>query len=84
MTAVQERHREVQSIMRDFRGNSDLRRRIRHCCRMACVTVFYGEDVSDAEAEETQKLLAELLGEDVDLTLVPGGQPVYAYLIAVE
>ena len=49
---------------------------------MACVTVFYGEDVSDAE--ETQKLLAELLGEDVDLTLVPGGQPVYAYLIAVE
>ncbi len=51
---------------------------------MACVTVFYGEDVSDAEAEETQKLLAELLGEDVDLTLVPGGQPVYAYLIAVE
>ena len=51
---------------------------------MACVTVFYGEDVSDAEAEETQKLLAELLGEDVDLALVPGGQPVYAYLIAVE
>ena len=51
---------------------------------MACVTVFYGEDVSDAEAEETQKLLAELLGEDVDLTLVPGGQPVYTYLIAVE
>ena len=51
---------------------------------MACVTVFYGEEVSDAEAEETQKLLAELLGEDVDLALVPGGQPVYAYLIAVE
>ena len=51
---------------------------------MACVTVFYGEEVSDAEAEETQKLLAELLGEDVDLALGPGGQPVYAYLIAVE
>ena len=51
---------------------------------MACVTVFYGEEVSEAEAEETQKLLAGLLGEDVDLTLVPGGQPVYAYLIAVE
>ena len=51
---------------------------------LACVTVFYGEEVYDAEAEETQKLLAELLGEDVDLALVPGGQPVYAYLIAVE
>ena len=51
---------------------------------MACVTVFYGEEVSDAEAEETHQLLAELLGEDVDLALVPGGQPVYAYLIAVE
>lgn len=42
---------------------------------MACVTVFYGEEVSDAEAEETHQLLAELLGEDVDLALVPGGQP---------
>ena len=51
---------------------------------MACVTVFYGEEVSDTEAEETHQLLAELLGEDVDLALVPGGQPVYAYLIAVE
>ena len=40
MTAVQERHREVQSIMRDFRGNLDLRRRIRHCCRTDCVTVY--------------------------------------------
>lgn len=51
---------------------------------MACVTVFYGEEVSEAEAEETQQQLAELLGADVDLALVPGGQPVYAYLIAVE
>ena len=51
---------------------------------MACVTVFYGAEVSEAEAEETQKLLAGLLGEDVDLAMVPGGQPVYAYLIAVE
>lgn len=51
---------------------------------MTCVTVFYGDEVSEAEAEEIQQLLTKLLGEDVDLAMVPGGQPVYAYLIAVE
>lgn len=51
---------------------------------IACVTVFYGEEVSEQEAEEAQGLLSDLLGENVDLVLVPGGQPVYAYLIAVE
>lgn len=50
----------------------------------ACVTVFYGEEISEQEAQETHQLLEELLGPDVDLAMVSGGQPVYAYLISVE
>lgn len=50
----------------------------------ACVTVFYGAEIDDQEAQETHQLLEELLGPDVDLAMVPGGQPVYAYLISVE
>lgn len=51
---------------------------------MACVTVFCGEEVSEQESQATQQMLSAWLGENVDLVLVPGGQPVYAYLISVE
>lgn len=47
------------------------------------ITVYYGEDVNEADAEA----LAEALEEkypDCDITVRRGGQPVYYYLIAVE
>lgn len=49
-----------------------------------CVTVFYGSDVPAAEAEIMQKRMGEQLGTGTDLVMVNGGQPVYAYLIAME
>ncbi len=51
---------------------------------VTCVTVFYGSDVSAAEAEAMQKRMAEQLGGGTDLVMVCGGQPVYTYLIAME
>ena len=47
------------------------------------VTIFYGADVTEEEAAETEKLFgAEFKGAEV--SVVPGGQPVYYYLISAE
>ena len=50
----------------------------------ACVTVFFGSDVTPQEAKDVERLMGEILGPNVDLVMVDGGQPVYAYLIAME
>jgi dihydroxyacetone kinase-like predicted kinase len=48
------------------------------------VTVFYGDGVSEAEAEAMQAIMQENLGSDVDIMLVNGGQPVYYFIISAE
>lgn len=47
------------------------------------LSVFYGEDVDEAQAKELVKKLEEAL-PDVEISLVNGGQPVYYYLISAE
>ena len=49
----------------------------------AIVTLFYGEDVSEDDANELRDLLEEKF-EDIDVELYYGGQPLYYYLISVE
>ncbi|MBC8570837.1 DAK2 domain-containing protein [Zongyangia hominis] len=48
------------------------------------VTLFYGEDVADEQAEETLGVLKTKLPDDIEITLINGGQPVYYYMISVE
>jgi len=48
------------------------------------VTVIYGEDISDEQAEELLHSVETKLGSHVEVTLVKGGQPVYYYIISVE
>ena len=48
------------------------------------VTVIYGADVSDEDAEAACNILRSKLGNDVEVVLVNGGQPVYYYFISVE
>ncbi len=48
------------------------------------VTVFYGEDVTDKQAESLFKVLESKFGSKVEFTLVNGGQPVYYFIISVE
>ena len=47
------------------------------------VTVFYGEDVTDEQAQQLEEKLAKEY-TNVDVMLVPGGQPLYYYIISVE
>lgn len=48
------------------------------------VTVLYGSDVSDEDANEAYDLLRTKINDDIDIVLVNGGQPVYYYIISVE
>ena len=47
------------------------------------VSIFYGEDVSEEEAEEFSQAIGKSM-PDAELSLVSGGQPVYYYLISAE
>ncbi|MGL5752297.1 MAG: DAK2 domain-containing protein [Paraclostridium sp.] len=49
----------------------------------AIITLFYGEDVSEEEANRFRDLIEEKY-EDIDVELYYGGQPLYYYLISVE
>ena len=48
------------------------------------VTVYYGEDVTPEMAAEAEKAIRQRLPEDVELTVLDGGQPVYYFIISVE
>ena len=47
------------------------------------ITIYYGEDVTEEEAEKTAAAFVEKFDED-SVMLVPGGQPVYYYIISAE
>lgn len=48
------------------------------------ITVIYGSDVTDDDAEEAYQLLKSKLGNDLEIVLVNGGQPIYYYIVSVE
>ncbi len=48
------------------------------------VTILYGEGVSEEDAEAMVSALKEKISEEIDISLVNGGQPVYYYIISVE
>ena len=50
----------------------------------AFVTLIFGEDVSESQAEKISSQLQAKLGSDIEVTLVNGGQPVYYFIISVE
>ena len=50
----------------------------------AFITLIYGEDVSNEDAERISSALETKVGSDVEVTLVKGGQPVYYFIISVE
>lgn len=48
------------------------------------VTVIYGEDTPEQEAQALYEQLQAKYGGNMDITLINGGQPVYYYIISVE
>lgn len=48
------------------------------------ITLMYGEGVTEKEAETAKAAISAKLGNDVDVTILAGGQPVYYYFISIE
>ncbi len=47
------------------------------------LTVFYGEDVTEEQAAQAEEIFSSACPE-AELSLLPGGQPVYYYIISIE
>ena len=47
------------------------------------VTVFYGEDVTEEQAAQAEEIFSHSC-PGVELSVLPGGQPVYYYIISIE
>ena len=47
------------------------------------ITIYYGEDVSEEDAASVEKLISGVF-PGCDISLMPGGQPVYYYTISLE
>ena len=47
------------------------------------ITIYYGADITEKQAQKAADLFGEIC-PDADVNLLPGGQPVYYYLISAE
>ena len=47
------------------------------------ISLYYGESVSEEESQRIKEFIEEKY-EDFDIDMLPGGQPVYDYIISVE
>ena len=47
------------------------------------ITAFYGEDVSPEDAAAAEAIFGEVCPE-AELSMLPGGQPVYYYIVSIE
>ena len=48
------------------------------------ITLIYGTDITEEQAEEAKKVIQSKIGGHIDITLVSGGQPVYYFIVSVE
>lgn len=48
------------------------------------LTVLYGEDIDAVQAQELENQLREKLPDDIELSFLSGGQPVYYFIISAE
>lgn len=48
------------------------------------VTLIYGKDISEEEAQKAYEAINDRYGHKIDVSLVNGGQPVYYFVLSVE
>ena len=48
------------------------------------ITVFYGENVNEEQAEGVLDIIRQSISDDAEVTLLSGGQPLYDYIISAE
>ena len=68
--------RDIAALLRQLAGEAAAR-------SAEFVTIFYGEDVSEEDAAAAEAIFSELCPE-AELSVLPGGQPVYYYIISIE
>ena len=47
------------------------------------VTLFYGEDVTEEQSQKAQDIFSRRC-PNAELSVLPGGQPVYYYIVSIE
>lgn len=52
--------------------------------KYALVTIIFGKDVSEDDAAKIEQMLTDKYGENIEISIADGGQPVYYYIISVE
>lgn len=48
------------------------------------VTIIYGEETDEASAESVAEMLKKKYKNEIEISVIAGGQPVYYYIISVE
>ena len=48
------------------------------------ITIIYGEDATEDEAKSVEERLSAKYGDEVEIRIVNGGQPIYYFIISVE
>ena len=48
------------------------------------ITLIYGDSVTEEQAEDVKAQLSAKLGDDIEISIVNGGQPIYYFIISVE
>ena len=48
------------------------------------ITLYYGDDVTQAEAEKAAEIIASKVNPYAEISVLSGGQPVYSYIISGE
>ena len=48
------------------------------------ITVIYGEDATEKQAMQVEKSIRAKYGDDIEIAVINGGQPVYYFIVSVE
>lgn len=48
------------------------------------VTIFYGENVTEEQANQVAEMITNKIGEECEIAVLYGGQPLYDYIVSVE
>ncbi len=48
------------------------------------ITLIYGSEITEAQAEDAYRRIKSKISDDIEVTLINGGQPVYYFIISVE
>ena len=62
-----------------------VKKMVRELCKKECsfVNIIYGEDMTEEDAARVEKMFQKE-APDAEITIIPGGQPVYYFILSAE